>query len=94
MKKRGLLLLALCAGNALAATPRTAVLDVRNMTCPACGIAISKALDKVPGVTGTQVNARAATVTVRFDAERTDPAMLARAVTDAGFPATTRPHGD
>ena len=81
------------AGSALAATPKEAVLDVANMTCPACGLTIKKALDNVPGVSKTKVDAKAATVTVDFDAERTDPLTIARAITDAGFPAKARTDG-
>ena len=91
--KKFLVLLALWAGSALAATPKMAVLDVENMTCPACSITIEKALDKIPGVSKTQVDTKAATVTVSFDAERTSVPVLARAVTEAGFPAKARSNG-
>ncbi|MBU0789724.1 MAG: heavy-metal-associated domain-containing protein, partial [Gammaproteobacteria bacterium] len=66
------------------------VLQVENMTCPACSITIEKALDKVPGVTARRVDTQAATVTVAFDAERTNAAAIAKAITDAGFPATAK----
>jgi mercuric ion binding protein len=81
---------------AYAATPRQAVFRVENMTCPTCSITIQKALDKVPGVTAKRVDARSATVTVRFDPERTNPVAIAKIITDAGFPATaiTSKHGD
>ncbi|QOX05544.1 MULTISPECIES: heavy-metal-associated domain-containing protein [Xanthomonas] len=81
------------AGLALAATPKKVMLDVENMTCPACNITIEKALDKVPGVTGRQVDAKAATVTVTFDAERTNVPAVVRAITEAGFPAKARANG-
>jgi mercuric transport protein len=93
MKRCLVLLVTLWAGTVLAATPKTAVLDVENMTCPACSITIDKALDKVPGVSKTQVDTKASTVTVSFDAERTSVPALARAITDAGFPAKARPNG-
>ena len=93
MKKCLLVLMALWAGTVLAAAPKTAVLDVKNMTCPACSITIEKALDRVPGVTKTKVDTKAATVTVSFDAERTSVPALARTVSEAGFPATARPNG-
>ena len=93
MKKFLFVLMTLWAGTVLAATPRTAVLDVENMTCPTCSITIEKALDKVPGVSNAHVDTKAATVTVSFDAERTNVPALARAVSDAGFPAKARPNG-
>ena len=59
-------LMILWTGMALAATPKKAVLDVENMTCPACSITIEKALDKVPGVSKARVDAKAATRVCRF----------------------------
>src|SRR3546814_20455544 len=66
------LVAALSVGAALAATPATVVFDAENMTCPACGITIRKALEQVPGVTETTVDTRAETVTVTFATSRTD----------------------
>ena len=86
-------LMILWTGMVLAATPKKAVLDVKNMTCPACSLTIEKALDKVPGVSKTQVDTQAATVTVDFDAERTNVPAIAHAITDAGFPAKARANG-
>ncbi|GAB3319559.1 MULTISPECIES: heavy-metal-associated domain-containing protein [Luteimonas] len=77
-------------GLAWAATPKQVVLRVENMTCPACNITIEKALDAVPGVTTKRIDAKAATVSVGFDAERTNVAAIAKAITDAGFPATAK----
>ena len=84
---------ALWLGLAIAATPKKVVLDVENMTCPACSITIEKALDKVPGVTGKQVDTEAATVTVTFDPKRVTAPAVARAISDAGFPAKARANG-
>lgn len=82
-------------GAALAAAPATVVvLDAENITCPACGIIIRKALEKVSGVTDTKVDTRAETVTVTFDSSQTDTTAIARAVTEAGFPATARTDGE
>jgi len=84
------LVLTLWMGLAWAATPKRVALHVENMTCPACSITIEKALDKVPGVTARRVDTQAATVTVTFDAERTSTAAIAKAITEAGFPATAK----
>ncbi|GGK06202.1 heavy-metal-associated domain-containing protein [Luteimonas terricola] len=89
------LVAALSIGAALAATPATVVvLDAENMTCPACGITIKKALEKVLGVAETKVDTRAETVTVAFDSSQTDISAIARAVTEAGFPAKARTGGE
>ncbi|MEN1925072.1 heavy-metal-associated domain-containing protein [Luteimonas qiangzhengi] len=89
------LVAAFSLGAALAAAPAAVVvLDAENMTCPACGITIKKALEKVPGVTDTKVDTRAETVTVTFDSGQTDTSAIAHAVTEAGFPATARTDGE
>lgn len=75
-------------GHAVAAPPATVVLDAANMTCPACSITIEKALERVSGVTATDVDTRAGTVTVTFDAQHTSTSEIAQAITEAGFPAT------
>lgn len=84
------LILTVSMGLACAATPKQVALHVENMTCPACSITIEKALDKVPGVTTRRVDTQASTVTVTFDAERTNTAAIAKAITEAGFPATAK----
>lgn len=87
------LLVVLGIGWAHAGPPKRVVLDVKNMTCPACSITIEKALDHVTGVAQTQVDTKAGTVIVTFDPERTTVQSLARAITDAGFPAVPRSSG-
>ncbi len=76
---------------ALATTPKTAVLDVQNMSCGLCPVTVKQALKKVPGVTEANVDLDKKTATVTFDADRTDTAALIKATTGAGFPSTVRP---
>jgi copper chaperone CopZ len=83
----------LWSGLAAAATPTRTVFDVKNVTCPACSITIEKALDRVPGVTATHVDVERAIVTVDFDADRTSAPAVAKAISEAGFPASARPAG-
>lgn len=77
-------------GATQAAAPAKAVLDVENMTCAACGLTIKAALQREPGVTSTDVDGEAGTVTVGFDAERITVDRVAVAITEAGFPAKPR----
>jgi mercuric ion binding protein len=77
--------------SAFAATPQTAVLDVQNMTCSMCSITIRKALEKVPGVIDTKVDYDHKTATVKYDGDKTNPSVLVKATTNAGFPSTV--HG-
>ena len=79
----------LLGASALAApVTKTAVLDVPGMTCPLCPITVHKALERVPGVEKISVNFPARTVSVAYDAERTNVAALLKAAADAGYPAT------
>jgi mercuric ion binding protein len=86
--RRFLTLLLLCLpAPAFAAAPQTAVLDMQNMTCSMCTITVHKALEKVPGVIDAKVDYDHKTATVKFDPDKTDPAALVKATTNAGFPA-------
>jgi mercuric ion binding protein len=75
---------------AFAAGPQTVVLDVQKMTCALCSVTVKKALEKVPGVAEANIDYDHKTAMVKFDPEKASPAVLVKATTDAGFPAT--PH--
>lgn len=94
MRKWIIALLTLWAGITLAATPAKAVFDVQHLSCPACGLTIRKALDRIPGVINVHVDSEAATVTVTFDAQRATAPAIASAITDAGFPAKVKADGN
>ncbi len=87
---RKLLIVALAALPliAFAATPKTVTLDVKNMTCAVCPITVKKSLEKVPGVTSVKVDFAKKTATVTYDPDKTKPAALTRATTNAGYPST------
>jgi periplasmic mercuric ion binding protein len=76
---------------ALAAPPKTAILDVQNMNCGLCPLTVKQALQKIPGVAEAKVDLDKKTATVTFDADRTGTVALIKATTDAGFPSTARP---
>jgi len=75
---------------AMAATPATITLDVKNMTCATCPITVKKSLEKVSGVSAVKVDYNKKTATVTYDPDRTKPDALTQATTDAGFPSTVR----
>ena len=81
-----LILLALAAP-ALAGERRTVVLKVEGMSCSLCPITVRKALQRVPGVLEARVEFEAGRAHARYDPDKATPAALAKAVTDAGFPA-------
>lgn len=86
-------LVLLWSGMTFAVEPKTVVLDVGNMTCPACRLTIERALDQLPGVAELVVDTEASTVKVTFDPVRTSELVVAKAVSDAGFPAKVRANG-
>lgn len=90
MRKSISVLLLLAPLAVLAATPRSAVLDVQNMTCGLCPVTVKKSLEKVPGVSQARVDFASKTATVTFDPDRASPSVLVKATTDAGFPSTVR----
>lgn len=75
---------------ALAVTPQTAVLEVRNMTCGLCPVTVKMSLQKLAGVSEARIDFAQKTATVTFDPDKTNAAALVKATTDAGFPATVR----
>ena len=72
----------------LAGTLETVTLDVENMSCAVCPITVKKALDKVPGVTSAKVDFDKKTASVTFDPDKANPATLAKATLDAGYPSS------
>ena len=71
----------------MAGNLETVVLDVKNMTCAVCPITVKKALQKMPGVTTAEVDLDKKTARVTFDPEKTGPAALTKATSDAGYPS-------
>jgi mercuric ion binding protein len=93
MFKAGLVSCLLLAGSALAAEPQTVTLAVEHMTCAACPVTVRTALSHVTGVSASTVDMKTHTATVTFDPTRTTPDALAKAVSDAGCPATVLRNG-
>lgn len=85
-----LMMIALMPFAALAAPPKSVVLDVQNMTCGLCPVTVKKSLEHVSGVSQARIDFEKKTATVTFDADKTSAAALIKATTDAGFPSTER----
>jgi mercuric ion binding protein len=71
-----------------AAAERTATFSVPGMTCPLCPITVSTAIKKLDGIVSVATDAAVKTATVVFDDTRTDPAKIAKASENAGYPAS------
>nr|WP_232796417.1 heavy metal translocating P-type ATPase [Roseovarius salinarum] len=65
----------------------TVTLRIEGMHCASCIGKVEQALTAMPGVLDASVNLAAETAKVRILSGAADPAELARAVTDAGYPA-------
>jgi mercuric ion binding protein len=76
----------LLAGTAWAA-PKSIVLAVPGMTCPACPITIKKELLKQPGVTAVNVMYAKKELQVKFDDAKTTPAAIMQSTASVGFPS-------
>jgi mercuric ion binding protein len=79
--------LLILASAAAVAGEQTVTLAVGNMTCALCPITVSKAIERVDGVTEVSVDYDTKRAIVRFDDTATSWETIARASTNAGFPA-------
>ncbi len=72
------------------AAPQTVTLAVPGMTCAACPLTVKQSLNKVKGVTKTDVSFEKRQAIVSFDNEKTSVQALTKATTDAGYPSTVK----
>src|SRR4051812_32571614 len=69
--------------------PKTeAAFAVTGMDCASCVAHVEKAARKIDGVEACQVNLARGRAIVQFDPAETDPAHIAAAISDSGYPAT------
>jgi mercuric ion binding protein len=61
------------------------------MTCAACPLTVKQALNKVPGVSKTDVSFDRKQAVVTFDDNKASVAALTKATADAGYPSTAKP---
>lgn len=63
---------------------------VENMTCALCPVTVKAAMSAVEGVREVEVDFPAQTAHVVFDPALTDPAAIAHASAQAGYPAAAQ----
>lgn len=80
----------LASGGAFAAD-QTVTLAVDNMYCDACPYIVKQSLAKVSGVESVAVSFEQKTATVTYDDQKTAPAALISATTQAGYPSKVIP---
>src|SRR4051794_21561382 len=64
----------------------TAALAVSGMDCASCVATVERAAKRLDGVQVCDVNLARGRAVVRFDPRQVDPARIAAAITDAGYP--------
>ena len=62
--------------------------SIENMTCAACPITVKKAMQRVYGVKGVNIDFETKTATATFDPTLTNVKEIAAASTGIGYPAT------
>src|SRR6186997_1602330 len=70
-----------------------ASLLVQEMDCASCVAHVEKAARKLPGVEDARVNLALGRAVVRFDPSQVNTTRIARAITDAGYPAAPETPG-
>ena len=88
MRKLSLSLAMLVVPSLVMAAEMTVTLAIQNMTCATCPITVRTAIKAVAGAKDVNVDFGKSIAIVVFDDALTNVGMLARASTDAGFPAT------
>lgn len=84
----GLVCVGLCCVVFLArAETSEATLAVKQMSCATCPVVVKAALYDLDGVEDVSVSMEEKTALVKYDDSLLDPAQLAEAVTNSGFPA-------
>ena len=79
------------AQNKSETAPKTCVIEIADMACSSCAATIQKALLKMDGVKAAEVSQPAGTASVTYDSTKTNPDMLAKAITKkTGFSAKAR----
>ena len=83
----GLTALVALTAPAYAGEPQTVVLEVSGMVCPACPVAVRKALQRLPGVLEANADLATKRAEAKYDPDKTSPEALVKAVSNAGFGA-------
>lgn len=66
---------------------KTITFAIEKMTCAMCPITVRKAMEKVDGVLSVTTDYESRTAQVVFDPAKAKVDMIAKASTDAGYPA-------
>jgi mercuric ion binding protein len=90
MRKTLLFLISMAAPSLAMAAETSMTLDVKNMTCATCPVAVKIAIKRVGGVKDVKVYFDKKIAVVVFDDAVTNAGAIALASTNAGFAATIK----
>lgn len=66
---------------------KTVTFTIEKMTCAMCPITVRKAMEKIDGVLSVVTDYESKTAKVEFDPAKAKVEVIAKASTDAGYPA-------
>jgi mercuric ion binding protein len=87
MSRLKILALLLLSTAVFAGEPKIATLEVSGMTCSLCPLTVRKALERVPGVLQAKADLDTKRAEAKHDPDKVSAEALAKAVSNAGFPA-------
>jgi len=64
---------------------QTALLNINGMTCMGCVTSIEKVLEKIAGVSDSDISLKKKQAKIQYDPERTNINKLKEAIVEAGF---------
>ena len=64
---------------------QTAILNINGMTCMGCVTSIEKVLEKIAGVSDSDISLKKKQAKIQYDPERTSINKLKEAIVEAGF---------
>ena len=86
--RTSLLVLAVLVSPVTAGETKRVVLDVPSMNCSLCPLTVRKVLERVSGVIEARASYEPKRAEVVYDPDKVSPKTLAKALGDAGYPAT------
>ena len=64
---------------------QTAILNINGMTCMGCVTSIEKVLEKIAGVSDSDISLKKKQAKIQYDPEKTNINKLKEAIVEAGF---------
>ena len=72
---------------------QTEIMKVKGMTCMGCVNSVKNVLEKIPGVSSSEVSLEQGQVTIQYDVDMTGTDQFREAIEDAGFEVVSQAKG-